>query len=581
MPTRAQLRDAVPDRMTPGGRLSRLAAIATEAGADEVAREARELAGRVSEGRFYVACVGQFKRGKSTLLNALVGQPVLPTGVVPVTSAVTVMRHGPAPASRVWFADGRSLDVDPSRIGEYVSESDNPGNEKGVRVVEVFLPSPLLEQGMCLVDTPGLGSVFDANSEVTRNFVPHVDAALLVIGADPPISGDELGLVEAVVEKVDHVVLVLNKADRVSSEESEEAARFAAQVLSRRLRRPIGAILRVSAAERLERTTPTRDWVAFERALRTLSAEAGADMVVAAEQRGTVRLTQALKSELEERRAALVRPLDESEARLAILRQSVGEAERALAELRVLLAAEEQRLQEAFRQRQEGFLVTARSEALRELDFGIRGLDAPRRKMRERGYAIAREIAGQAVEKWRKDVEPAAEDMYRKSVTRFVLLANEFLTRVASTGEPGMDGLPRALEPETGFRIETGLYYTHLMYMTTNPIPWVLDLVRSRSRTEDALLRKVGEYLGRILEANSSRVANDLGERVSASRSRLQSQVHASLRRIVEIAAKAIETARERRGEGAAAVQAELARLESLLSRTATLVNPDEEGRRT
>jgi len=581
MPTRAQLRDAVPDRMTPGGRLSRLAAIATEAGADEVAREARELAGRVSEGRFYVACVGQFKRGKSTLLNALVGQPVLPTGVVPVTSAVTVMRHGPAPASRVWFADGRSLDVDPSRIGEYVSENDNPGNEKGVRVVEVFLPSPLLEQGMCLVDTPGLGSVFDANSEVTRNFVPHVDAALLVIGADPPISGDELGLVEAVVEKVDHVVLVLNKADRVSSEESEEAARFAAQVLSRRLRRPIGAILRVSAAERLERTTPTRDWVAFERALRTLSAEAGADMVVAAEQRGTERLTQALRCELEERRAALVRPLDESEARLAILRQSVGEAERALAELRVLLAAEEQRLQEAFRQRQEGFLVTARSEALRELDFGIRGLDAPRRKMRERGYAIAREIAGQAVEKWRKDVEPAAEDMYRKSVTRFVLLANEFLTRVASTGEPGMDGLPRALEPETGFRIETGLYYTHLMYMTTNPIPWVLDLVRSRSRTEDALLRKVGEYLGRILEANSSRVANDLGERVSASRTRLQSQVHAALRRVVEIAAKAIETARERRAEGAAAVQAELARLESLLSRTATLVNPDEEGRRT
>ena len=61
-------------------RLLRLANLARELGADPVAEEARELAARVSEGRFYVACIGQFKRGKSTLLNALVGYAVVPTG---------------------------------------------------------------------------------------------------------------------------------------------------------------------------------------------------------------------------------------------------------------------------------------------------------------------------------------------------------------------------------------------------------------------------------------------------------------------------------------------------------------------
>ena len=58
----------------------------------EVADEARALAERIVAGRFFVACVGQFKRGKSTVLNALVNDRVLPTGVTPVTSVVTMLR---------------------------------------------------------------------------------------------------------------------------------------------------------------------------------------------------------------------------------------------------------------------------------------------------------------------------------------------------------------------------------------------------------------------------------------------------------------------------------------------------------
>jgi GTPase SAR1 family protein len=72
--------------------LGALAEIARRAGAHEIAREAEALAERAREGRFYIVCVGQFKRGKSALVNALIGQPLLPTGVVPVTTAVTVVR---------------------------------------------------------------------------------------------------------------------------------------------------------------------------------------------------------------------------------------------------------------------------------------------------------------------------------------------------------------------------------------------------------------------------------------------------------------------------------------------------------
>ncbi len=102
---------ADPVQVEPSSRLRSLERIALEIGDEEVARDARDLASRVEEGRFHVACVGQFKRGKSTLLNAIVGAPVLPMGIAPVTSAITVLRHGETPTARVSFEDGRSAEV--------------------------------------------------------------------------------------------------------------------------------------------------------------------------------------------------------------------------------------------------------------------------------------------------------------------------------------------------------------------------------------------------------------------------------------------------------------------------------------
>ena len=77
---------------------------------------------------------------------------------------------------------------------------------------------------MCLVDTPGIGSVFSGNTATTKEFLPQIDAAILVVGADPPISGEELALIEAVAVNVDEILIVLNKIDRVSATERQQAS---------------------------------------------------------------------------------------------------------------------------------------------------------------------------------------------------------------------------------------------------------------------------------------------------------------------------------------------------------------------
>ena len=182
--------------------LLRLAELAEEFDAEQVAADARSMAERVSEGRFYVACIGQFKRGKSSVLNALVGDSVLPTGVVPVTTVPTIVRYGIVLTARVRFEDGGWTEIPVTNVEEYVSEEKNPENVKHVAALEIFVPSPLLATGMCFVDTPGLGSVFTGNTAATQAFIPHIDAALVVIGADPPLAGEELVLIEAVSQHV-------------------------------------------------------------------------------------------------------------------------------------------------------------------------------------------------------------------------------------------------------------------------------------------------------------------------------------------------------------------------------------------
>src|SRR6266545_3782641 len=203
--------------------LAVLAGIARELHADEIARDAESVAALTAENLFYVACVGQFKRGKSTLINALIGGDLLPTGVVPVTAAITIVRYGATPRVLARFAGGSEREIDRSAIADYVAEERNPGNRKQVQAIEINAPSPILASGMCLIDTPGLGSVFETNSETTRRFLPHIDAALVVLGADPPVSGEEASIIEQIARQVPDVLFVLNKADRLPEDDLAQA----------------------------------------------------------------------------------------------------------------------------------------------------------------------------------------------------------------------------------------------------------------------------------------------------------------------------------------------------------------------
>ena len=193
------------------------------------------LKNRFSEGRLNLAVLGQFKRGKSTLLNALLGVEVLPSSVVPLTAIPTFLKSGKSLSARITFNsekedayfEANSIDQLRDFVSGYVAEEKNPKNEKDVLEVIITIPdNQLLKNRVVLIDTPGIGSTYKHNTEATLNFLPQCDAALFVVSADPPITEVELEFLKQVKEKIPRLFFVLNKIDYLDEDEREDVLRF-------------------------------------------------------------------------------------------------------------------------------------------------------------------------------------------------------------------------------------------------------------------------------------------------------------------------------------------------------------------
>jgi len=428
------------------------------------------------------------------------------------------------------------------------------------------VPAKLLDSGMCLVDTPGVGSVFASGTEATRAFVPHIDAALVVLGADPPISGDEVSLLEAVAERVQTLIFILSKADRLSETDRMEAASFAQRVIEQRLRRSVGPILHVSALERLSDGERAKDWDTLMDLLGGLARDAGAGLVRAAERRAVADLTARVRRGIDQQLRALRSPVEETERWLQEMRRATAELERSLGDLSYLLAGEQDRVVRAVMEDRTRFLARALPEAGRELDEAVSFLRRqPGSEMRERALDVARDVARRHLDGWLQEQQPVTEARYREAAQRFVDLANEFLARFATARDLGLDQLPPSLGSETGFRVRGELFYTELLRLTTpSAVTWILDRLRPRSRTFRAVLAQASEYLEELLSTNGARIQNDLIERVRRSRERLETEIRSRLTDARDSAAQALERARAQHAIGRQAVDGEVACLEAI-----------------
>ena len=296
-------------------------------------RAVRDLAAaraRVAEDRFNLVVLGEFKRGKSTLINALVGRAVLPTGVIPLTSVVTAIGAGDRDRLVVRYVDGREEERPLSELANYVTEARNPGNDLGVELARVELEHDLLLTGLELVDTPGVGSIHSHNTDAARAFLPRVDAAICVLDVGQPLSEGERELLFEMSGRVPRLMIVINKIDHLEPGEVDVAVQFVGSAL-RDLVGDAEVELFAVSARRRDGLSPL-----VER-LRALAADEREPLLL----RSVARLARSVAADTAQAARfeahAIQLPLDQLGVRAATFEQRIGDLRAAACEAGDLL----------------------------------------------------------------------------------------------------------------------------------------------------------------------------------------------------------------------------------------------------
>jgi len=178
-----------------------------------------------------VAVLGRFKAGKSSFLNALIGRSILPVGVTPVTAVVTEITYGPVARACLHRAGGASEEIPLEAIGSFISERENPDNEKQVSHITAELPELRRFEGLRFVDTPGLESSLAHNTEAAMRWLPNIGLALLAVSVDPPLSQSDLDLLQLLRRHTPKVAILLTKCDLLGADERREVVEYIHQQL--------------------------------------------------------------------------------------------------------------------------------------------------------------------------------------------------------------------------------------------------------------------------------------------------------------------------------------------------------------
>jgi small GTP-binding protein len=245
-------------------------------------RVEKALVQKLEEDRFHLVVVGEFNHGKSTFVNALLGENALPTGVTPTTAAIHHLKYSQTPEATVVYTSGKrdSIPFDQTKgfaVGGGTSADD-------VDYLEVGYPAPLLKERILLVDTPGVNDLSLQRADITYSYIPRADAVLFLLDAGQILKESERQFLQDKLLKAsrDKIVFVITKWDILSEDERKEALTYAKTQLATLVRDPI--VFPVSA----------------ENALSGKTAESGMPELVAhltqflAEERGRILLDNAL-----------------------------------------------------------------------------------------------------------------------------------------------------------------------------------------------------------------------------------------------------------------------------------------------
>ena len=174
---------------------------------------------------FTVVVLGEFKRGKSTFINALLQKELLPTDVLPETATINALMYNDTPTVQVVMNDGREEKGEATQ--EYLQKfsARQEGNlANNVKYIKIGYPSDILKNKLVIVDTPGVDDINESRSEVTYRFIPKANAVIFLLDAKSPLKKTEKDFIDSKLLPLglDTILFAANKYDAVDEEEEAD-----------------------------------------------------------------------------------------------------------------------------------------------------------------------------------------------------------------------------------------------------------------------------------------------------------------------------------------------------------------------
>jgi small GTP-binding protein len=501
-----------------------LVGVARDVGAKSVAdRVSRDLVGKLAEDRFHLVVVGEFNHGKSTFVNALLGQEVLATGVTPTTASIHHLKWAARPEATVVYTSGKRETIDFERARSFAvggSAETGETREKGQEVdfLEIGYPSPLLEERILLVDTPGVNDLSLQRADITYSYIPRADAVLFLLDAGQILKESERVFLQEKLLKGsrDKIVFVITKWDLLSPSEQAEALAYARVHLAKLVKEPM--VFPVSAESALAKREGNGMNALLDYLTRFLAEERGRILLDNALGEGLA-VGDLLARGVDARRRGIAMKGEELDRRIAMLEEDLAGQAGTIEQRRAKI-----------REEVTGIRVGARKDLARFVDDVTRQLphvieSAKADALKDYLPAFLEETFRTWAEAESREIAASLEALAERTIALVREDAHDTAKRVAETlgSEPKrLDVHVDTLSYDVGvvalFTVGIGMMFANVLLggLLTAAAPVLALVLKSKADDEyrkkaleaaPAVLRAVGEQIGPKLDAMIDEVA--------------------------------------------------------------------------
>ncbi len=544
-----------------------------------------DISRKLVENRFYLVVLGQFKRGKSTFINSLLGTRLLPTAIVPLTSIVTILSYGGEECIEVFFQNGDKRCVPRDELVDYVTEKGNPGNEKNVMQVHITYPSSYLKDGVHIIDTPGVGSIFSDNTQVTYNFLPKVDAALFLLAVDPPISRAEIDFLKDVKQYVEKIFFIQNKIDYLDESDRLESMNFSKTVIEEALGDgkvriyPLSAKLALEGKLNEDEEKLHRSFLPeFDRVLgEFLTREKGKVLLQSVLQSGLKYLAdEEFAIKLEQK--AVATPVKDLEEKIQLFDKELKRILEQKHDNDYLYEGEIKRLMDFLDRDMDRFRKDRMPELLQDLQkTGESNRRLPTTEYVKLMENTLREGVVHTFDEWIVRQEERINEEYRKISKRFSDRANEIIENLQVASARLFDVAVERVSSDEAISSETRFYYLLGDQPRFFDIEGALDFLSHRllpkSISQTMVLKDILKKLPARIDANCGRVRGDFKYRIQQSFLKFRWNLNAKIDATADSIRQALQKAMEMKKAGASEVKQLDKQLNQQWSRVETLKN--------